>query len=576
MGIRLFFPAMYLRLALLCSPALLLIACLPTNTKEESAHIKPQKPNIILILADDYGIMDSQAYAHKITGTDTTEMYYETPNIDKLLNEGTAFSQAYANQLCSPTRASLLTGKYAGRLGFTTAMPPRNTYYNQSLSVPEGFYAHDVLEHKDPIDIEQALVNGTSNSAVPSGTEYDDGINELSLAEALENYHSAFIGKWHIGGFGAEGYQPADNGFEPLAWYDAGGSAYFDWETAWNDTSISRFPKIPQEELKMGDTGNRTNENYLTDDLTEQAVDFIKKRVGSEKPFFLYFSHFAVHAPYQAESDDVAYFKEKSTQGWNGHQDADYAGMVKSLDRSVGAILRTLEKADMEDNTLVIFMSDNGGIDASLTPDGRGTDNSPFLGGKACLTEGGIRVPLIFRWKDKVKEGQWVDMPVDCTDIFPTILDFAGLDASGIVSEKSLDGQSLLSLLSESAPNAKKYTKQTRYWHYPFNVIYNSPFEPFPLTPHSAVRDGDFKLIFDWYGRLRLFDIEKDPFEKSDLSESRPDLRDALFEKLMNWLTENIDTRYWPRLNPEYSPNQEVREKAFQDMFTERLNAASK
>ena len=224
--------------------------------------------------------------------------------------------------------------------------------------------------------------------------------------------------------------------------------------------------------------------------------------------FFLYISHFAVHAPYQGKKNEVNYFENKNTKDWNGHKDANYASMVKGLDRSVGAILSKLKETGLEDNTLVIFMSDNGGIDSKITPRGDGTDNSPFLGGKACLNEGGIRVPLIFRWKGKIDAGKWIDVPVDCTDIFPTILDVAGYNSKEIANKQNLDGQSLKMLLVDTKNEQGSYTKHTHYWHYPFNVIYNSPYEPLPLTPHSAIRDGDYKLIFDWYGRLHLYNIQ--------------------------------------------------------------------
>ncbi|QCX01374.1 sulfatase [Aggregatimonas sangjinii] len=547
---------------------LFVLGCKSTTKEEKVAERTTTRPNIIFILADDYGIMDSQAYAHKFTDSPTSDMFYETPNIDRLIHEGVAFSQAYANQLCSPTRASILTGKFASRMGFTTAMPPRPTYYNQNLPAPQGYLMHDVLEHKDDIKIEQALINGTSNSAVSAGTTYDAGRDELSLAEALTDYHSAFIGKWHIGGFGANGYQPADQGFEPLAWYDAGGSDYFDWRKSWDNTSTAGYPKIPQEKMHMGNSGQETGANYLTDDLTLQALNFIEESSKSKtRPFFLYFSHFAVHAPYEGKSDEVTYFEEKPTKGWNGHKDPVYAAMVKSMDRSVGAILDKLEETGLDENTLVVFMSDNGGIDSSITPNDTGTDNSPFLGGKACLTEGGIRVPLLFRWKNKIKEGQWVDTPVDCTDIFPTLLEAAGYDSEAISKKNSLDGQSMFTVLSDVTNSKNSYTKKVRYWHYPFNVIYNSPFEPFALTPHSAIRDGNHKLIFDWYGRLHLYDIETDPFEKNDLAETRPELRNKLFEKLMEWLSANVAQRYWPALNPSYNPEKEARGTPFVNLF---------
>jgi len=524
-----------------------------------------QKPNIIFILADDFGIVDAQAYAQHFIKTDTSKMYYETPNINKLVQEGVSFSQAYANPLCSPTRSSIITGQYASKLGFMTAMPLRPTYYNQNLEVPAGYYAHDVLEHKDKIQIEQAWINATSNSAVPTGTSVDNGKNVVSIAEALQEYHSAFIGKWHIGGFGAEGYQPEDQGFETLAYFDGGGSAYFNWRNAWDNKSKKNFPEMPQEEWKIGNSGTHTGEEYLTDDLTQQAIDFLESRAqNSEEPFFLYISHFAVHSPYQGIEAEVNYFDKKDTKGWNNHQDPVYASMIKSMDRSIGSILKTLEETGLEENTLVIFMSDNGGIDSKITPKGDGTDNAPFLGGKATLNEGGIRVPLIFRWKGKIEEGKWVDIPVDVTDIYPTILAIAGENPKN--NSQSLDGQSLLPLLSDTDNSEKAYSKDTHYWHYPFNVIYNNPLDGYALTPHSAIRKGDYKLIFDWYGRLHLYNLEEDPFEKNDLSEAEPKRTQALFKNLMNWLDDNVEDRYFPKLNPSYNPENEVRGTPFKDL----------
>ena len=159
--------------------------------------------------------------------------------------------------------------------------------------------------------------------------------------------------------------------------------------------------------------------------------------------------HFAIHTPYQGKEDEIAHFESKETKGWNGHKDPVYASMIKSLDRSVGDILNKIKELDIEENTLVVFMSDNGGIDAEITPNDKGTDNAPFLGGKACVTEGGIRVPLVFKWKGKVQEGKWVDVPVDCTDIYPSLLDAAGYNSKEIVARNDLDGESLIPVLSD-------------------------------------------------------------------------------------------------------------------------------
>lgn len=551
---------------------LLLIGC-KTNNSKESIELKETKPNIIFILADDFGYMDVQGYAQHTTRTDPNKMFYETPNLNKLMSEGVSFSQAYANQLCSPTRASLLTGKYAARVGVTTAAGPEPTYFNQNMETPKGSYIHDALYHSDPIIEQQAWMNGSSSSAVPAGSEFDNGSDEMSMAEALTDYHSAFIGKWHIGGHGARGQQPSDQGFEELVYWDAPGSVYFDWKEEWQapfgrkNSKYARYstpPKRPESDFVLGNIGKETGEEYLTDDMTAQAVNFIKKQANSkEKPFFLYFCHFAVHTPIQGKKEDVDYFDAKNTKGWNGHENPTYASMVRGLDDSVGSIMKALEETGLEDNTLVVFMSDNGGIATKVAHKGIYTDNSPLLGGKATLTEGGIRVPLIFRWKNKIEGGQWSDVPVDCSDILPTLTDIAGYNTKELVSKNDLDGRSIASLLTDVKNTKEGYTKDTRYWHYPFNVIYKSPFDGLPLEPHSAIREGDYKLIFDWYGRLYLFDIQNDPYEKNNLAKQLPEKTNDLFDKLMKWTKNNVKETYIPYLNKDYDAQKEERNVPF-------------
>lgn len=537
----------------------LLAICFSCQTKETT------KPNIILILADDYGYMDAQAYAAHTLGADKSEMFYETPNIDRLVSEGIAFDQAYANQLCSPTRASIITGKYAARLGFTTATPRRETFYNTNSKVPEGSYPHDVIDHHDNIKIEMALLNASSNTALPSGADIDMGWDETTIAEALPDYHSAFIGKWHLGGHGAKGYTPKNQGFETIAWFDAGGSPYFNWRGVWNDRAKTYFPNIPQDEVLMGKAGEQTGMEYLTDDLTEQAIRFIDKRTQiKNQPFFLYFCHFAVHSPWQAVEEDVAYFNKKQTKGWNGHKDASYAGMIKRLDNSVGRILKKLEETGLDENTLVVFMSDNGGIDRKITPTGHVTDNFPLTGGKACVTEGGIRVPLIFRWKGKLHEGKWCNVAVDCNDIFPTLVEAAGYNVKAhYEKENGIDGRSLFGLIHDIDNKKETYTRNTHFWHYPFNVIYNNPYDGLNLTPHSAMREGDYKLIFDWHGRLKLFNIREDISETNNLAKEMPELTNKMFDKLMVWLKENAKETYWPKVNPAYNIANEAHDVPF-------------
>lgn len=526
-------------------------------------------PNIVFILADDLGYTDVNAFASRITGAGREEMFFETPNIDRLAAGGLSFSDAYAYQLCSPTRASLLTGRNAPEIGVTTATPgSARSYYSKNEKPPAGYTAMDALYWGDPIETPQSLLNGSTLLALPAGHERDGGKDAFTFAEALPEYRSAFIGKWHLGGHGAAGYQPKDQGFEEIAYQDAGGSVYRNWRSLW-DRKTKDYPEMPQNELCWGKSGGKTGEAYLTDDLTVQADRFIRShhREHPGQPFLLYFCEFAVHSPYQAKQEHVDYFEKKPTRGWNGHRDPVYAAMIRSLDESVGRLMATLDELKLTDNTLVVFMSDNGGIGYVTKPGGQAvTNNAPLKGGKAMMYEGGVRVPLIFRWPGKIRAGVWSDVPVAASDLFPTLVEAGGLDPESMRAEHSIDGQSLMPLFNDPENRNKGYTRDTFIWHYPFNVVPLDPDDGFPLTPHSAIRKGDYKLIFDWNGRLKLYDIRKDVSEKDNLAETMPELARSLFRELNDWLDANVETKYMPALDPDYDPKTEPGKAPFVDL----------
>jgi len=503
-------------------------------------------PNIVFILADDLGIMDVGAYATRLTERKPGELYYETPNIDRLVEKGVAFSQAYANQLCSPTRAAILTGRIASRLGVTTATPRPKTYYNEGITPPEGYSPHDAFGHKDKINEEQAWLNAHSNTAVSPEIP--------TLPQVLKTHDCAYIGKWHLGGHGALGQQPRDHGFEEIAYFDAGGSPYFDWRSRW-DNRKHYSEKMPQPELLIGTSGEPTGETYLTNDLTVQAPRYLRERAQTlEKPFFLYFAHFSVHTPLQAEQEYVERFEGKDTRGNGGHDNPTYAAMVKHLDDSVREIMKTLEETGLAKNTLVVFSSDNGGVEYTDPP---ATDNFPFKGGKACLYEGGVRVPLVYYMPGRF-ERAWCDSPVDCTDFLPT---FASLTGNDVPAD--LDGLNITGLLDNPESDAPE---RTLIWHYPFNVIVKHPDNGLPLTPHSAIRVGDFKLIWDWHGKLELYGVPDDPYEQNDLSAAMPETTGKMFGELCEWLEENVEQRYFPQRNPNYDPAKDERDYPFRDL----------
>ncbi len=535
-----------------------------TNCDSPADNTKKQ-PNIIFILADDLGYMDVGAFAAGMTDAKPSEMFYETPEINKMIANGIAFSQAYACPLCSPTRSSLLTGKYASRLGFTTAVPPRKTYYNTATELPDGFYIHDVIYHGDDIPIQQAWINATTNTAIPRGYKIDGGWRETVITDVMTDYRAAFIGKWHVGGVGANGYSPVDLGFDGLAWFDAGGSTYFNWRNGWEANSKEGYPDIPQDQLLLGYPGELSEKEYLTDDLTEKAVNFIhSKAENQDRPFFLYLCHFAVHTPIEAPEEDVAYFDAKETKGWNRHLDATYAAMIKRMDDGIGRIMHALEESGLEENTLVIFMSDNGGFSWQMpSRDVPITSNHPLKGGKAQMFEGGIRVPLVFYWKGKIESGAWSNVTVDVNDIFPTILDVAGYDTD----DMDIDGESLCNLWNDPGNSNNSYCRNTFFWHYPFNVIVDNADDGFPLTPHSAIRKGDYKLLFDWHGRLKLYNIAEDISESTNLMREKPEITSKLFAELIEYLENNVERRYWPVPNHDYDPAREARDVPFINLY---------
>jgi len=213
-------------------------------------------PNIIFFLIDDLGYTDVGVFAKHLTGVPQKGQFYETPEVDKLSAEGITFWQAYANPLCSSTRASVITGRYASRLGFMTATGRGNTtFFARGKNTPQGFYQHDQM-WADSIPIEQAVQNGYTNIALPSG-QPGDTTNELTIAEALHGYDSYLIGKWHLGGHGLQGYQPQDQGFNAVAYFDAGSSPFYNWRNLWNNTT-NTYPLSTQTKSARGKAGEPT------------------------------------------------------------------------------------------------------------------------------------------------------------------------------------------------------------------------------------------------------------------------------------------------------------------------------
>jgi arylsulfatase A-like enzyme len=440
-------------------------------------------PNFVLILIDDYGWTD--------TGYNGST-FYETPNIDRLARGGMVFTDGYsASPVCSPTRAAIMTGKYPARLHLTAHL--------QGASNRLHF---------------TKVIQPNARLALP--------LEEITIAEALRQrgYRTACIGKWHLG---KTGFLPSDQGFDVSLAGDEAGSTNDFFFPAWQK-------KVPLEG-KPGD--------YLTDRLTDLAVDFIK--TSRNRPFFLYLPHFAVHTPIHGKPDKVRKYDAKSRPD-NPQNYGEYAAMIESVDESVGRVLAALKDNGVESNTLVIFTADNGGV-TSLEWKGRPiTSNLPLRVGKGHTYEGGIRVPTLVRWPGVTKAGSKSAVPVLSVDYAPTLLEAAGIPSSEM---PGMDGASLVSALKGAA----SLNREEIFWHYPH-------YSPQLGRPSAAIRRGNDKLIlFFEDNRAELYDLAGDIGEKHNLALEQPAKAEALRKRLEQWLKET--RAQIPQPNPNYHPVRE-------------------
>lgn len=445
-----------------------------------AAHAAP--PNVVVIMADDLGWKDLGC---------TGSTFYETPNLDRLAKEGTRLSQAYsACPVCSPTRASMMTGKYPARLATTD-------YFGGPQ--PDGVAKHWTA--KKPL--------------LPAQYAPQLPLEEVTVAEALREagYATFFAGKWHLGG---EGYSPRDQGFET----SIGGSAglhYF---------SPYRNPALPD-----GPEGE-----YVTYRLGQETAAFIDAH--KERRFFAYLCLTAPHVPLQAPEELVKKYEAKraglavTEPEWSAGEERSgrvrqvqdhpvYAAMIEAMDTAVGSVLDALERNGLKDNTLVVFTSDNGGLS---TAEGHPTCNLPLRAGKGWLYEGGIRVPLIYRWPGGVPANAVRDTPVISTDLYPTLLELAGLP---LRPEQHLDGRSIAPVLRGEAAERDAF-----YWHYPHYGNQGG-------TPGAVIREGDWKLVrFFEDGREELYNLREDPGEQTNLASREMERVQAMGQRLSAWQAE--------------------------------------
>jgi arylsulfatase A-like enzyme len=443
--------------------------------------------NFVFFLIDDLGWTDLGCFG---------STFYETPNIDRLAAQGMRFTSAYAAcPVCSPTRASIMTGKYPARVGITNYIPGRR---DGKLIEPDYLF--------------------------------NMPLEEVTVAEAFKEagYRCGFVGKWHLcNGPQEETYRPDRQGFD----VNKGGftaSAPRGRKSAFEG---GYFPPYDNPVLPDGPKGE-----YLTDRLTAEAVAFIE--ASKDRPFFLYLSHYGVHNPQQARAEYVQKYKAKlehmpvadqaefiaegASQARQIQNQPVYAAMVQSVDDSVGRVMAALEQVGFADNTAIVFMSDNGGLSTS---EGSPTSNVPLRAGKGWLYEGGVREPMIVKWPGVAKAGAICEAVVTSTDFYPTMLEMAGLAPK---PDQHVDGKSFVPALKQQ----RAFDRGPIFWHFPHYGNQGG-------IPGGAVRSDVWKLI-EFYEdmHVELYNISEDLSEKNNLAAQMPDRAQELRSMLHAWRKE--------------------------------------
>ena len=463
--------------------ALSMLAC--QNKKSKSGAT----PNILLIVADDLGWRDIRCYGNDLV---------ETPNLDQLANEGIRFSNAYAScTVCSPTRAALLTGKNPVTVNITDYIPGKQFERNSRGITPTEKLLVPEFNHELPLQ-------------------------DTTLAEILKTagYTTISIGKWHLGG---EGYLPVNQGF--------------DINIAGNHKGMppSYYYPYTAERFNFEITHLELNDDslYLTDRLGNEAVQFIHDH--AEEKFFMYLPFYTVHTPWEGRPDLVEKYTEVVENNNDSiSRDPHFLAMIESLDQNVGKVLNALERNHLAENTLVIFVSDNGGLFIKRDDQVFGSWNYPLRGGKGTLYEGGLRVPTILRWPGNIKPGQVSDELMISTDILPTIL-----EAVNQPINLQTEGVSLWQHVTAEQP----VEREKFFWHYPH---YHR------TKPGSVIRDGDYKCIYYYEDeRIELYNLKNDPGETNNLAGKMPEKSEKLKAQLDSWL--KLNHANFPKSNSNYN-----------------------
>lgn len=471
-----------------------------TSCKQEEL----QSPNILFILIDDMGYKDLGCY-----GSD----FYETPNIDRLAANGLKFMNAYAaSAVCSPTRASILTGKNPARHKVSDWTGPANWH-------PDG-----------PLN-----TSATAEFIPPE---------EYTLAEALSDhgYATCYLGKWHLG----DGpHLPGNYGFEKvIGAINAGAPPSYFYPYLREGWAKTGWPIQIEDLVEGGNDGE-----YLTDRLTTEAINFIDTVT---RPFLVYLAHYAVHTPLEAKPKLVEKYEQKAREMYPDttnilirdrnktytrivQNHAIYGAMIESVDESIGRLVAELEEKEILDNTVIIFTSDNGGYSTSNFPlpvknqdtiAKLPTSVMPYRMGKGWYYEGGIKIPTIVRWPGVTKEGEVIHERIVSTDFYPTMLDIAGID---LIPDQHKDGVSIVPLLKNSTATL---SRKSIFWHYPH--YHNSG-----QTPATAMIRDDFKFIWEYDGnRQFLYHLTEDIHEDHNLVAEQSGRAEEMLLEMKAWLEE--------------------------------------
>ncbi len=462
-------------------------------------------PNVVFILADDFGAYDVSCMG---------STYYETPNIDEIATKGTIFTRGYAgSRVCSPSRATIMTGQFTARHGITDWIGARSGVEWRNHN------RHDML------------LPATYQPELPAG--------DLVLPEAMKanGYKTFFAGKWHLGN---EGSYPEDHSFDINKGGWEKGSPIGGYFSPWENPKLENT--TPGENLSMR--------------LGKETANFIAQQKDSA--FFAYLSFYAVHGPIQTTKEKWQKYRDKAislgidSSGFvmervlpirTNQDNPVYAGLVEAMDDAIGVVLNALKEHGLEDNTIVIFTSDNGGV---ASGDAFSTSNTPLRGGKGYQWEGGIREPyfVYVPWLDEVKQ---IHVPVTGADFYPTILDLCGIEQ---LPDQHKDGLSLKPLLE-----GEQIQDRPLYWHYPHYGNQGG-------NPSSIIQKDNFKLIHYWEdGNNELYDIDQDIAEEQDISDEFPEKVAAMERELLDWLA-SVNARF-PEKDPLFDEEKAGERKAY-------------